>query len=132
MTMKEVSLEVAEREIGVAGKYKSVTLESVLKRISVKMNEWIDTNKRKVFHYNSETKNGYLIVKYGNQMIFALEEGASSADEAKDKFRVFLNDLASGKITDGQREKVEEAMEVLKKRLEKNRAARAKNKINHG
>jgi len=126
--MKEVSLEVAQRQIGTTGKYKSVTIEDVLKKMSVKMNEWIDTNKRKVFHYNSETKNGYLIVKYGNQMLFALEEDAASADEAKDKFRVFLNDLASGRITDGQRKKVEEAMEAMKKRLEKNRAARLKNK----
>ncbi len=128
--MKEVSLEVAEREIGATGKYKPVTTEDVLKKMSVKMNEWIDTNKRKVFHYNSETKNGYLIVKYGNQMLFALEEGAASADEAKDKFRVFLNDLASGKITDGQKKKVEEAIEVMKKRLEKNRAARKEKAAN--
>jgi hypothetical protein len=128
--MKEVSLEVAEREIGATGKYKPVTIEDVLKKMSVKMNEWIDTNKRKVFHYNSETKNGYLIVKYGNQILFALEEGAASADEAKDKFRVFLNDLASGKITDGQKKKVEEAIEVMKKRLEKNRAARKEKAAN--
>jgi uncharacterized protein YjbK len=128
--MKEVSLEVAEREIGATGKYKPVTIEDVLKKMSVKMNEWIDTNKRKVFHYNSETKNGYLIVKYGNQMLFALEEDAASADEAKDKFRVFLNDLASGKITDGQKKKVEEAIEVMKKRLEKNRAARKEKAAN--
>ncbi len=126
--MKEVSLEVAQREIGATGKYRSVTIEDVLKKMSIKMNEWVDTNRRKVFHYNNETKIGYLIVKYGNQMLFALEEGASSADEAKDKFRIFLSELASGEITDGQRKKVEEAMEIMKKRLEKNRAARLKNK----
>jgi hypothetical protein len=128
--MKEVSLEFAQRQIGATGKYKTVTIEDVLEKVSVKMNEWIDTNKRKVFHYNNETKNGYLVVKYGNIGLFALEEDASSVDEAKDKMRAFLNDLASGKITDGQKKKVEEAMEVMKKRLEKNRAERSKNKAN--
>jgi hypothetical protein len=128
--MKEVSLEFAQRQIGATGKYKTVTIEDVLEKVSVKMNEWIDTNKRKVFHYNSETKKGYLVVKYGNIGLFALEEDASSVDEAKDKMRAFLNDLASGKITDGQKKKVEEAMEVMKKRLEKNRAERSKNKAN--